>query len=88
MATLCKVKEETDLKSDNFYSPDIGEQFYDVDRRTISMFHWSVGFEDGPFAGQHPVLTHVEAEFIQWKPAQHLLINQMSRNSGPLRHKL
>ncbi len=46
-ATLCKVKEETLIKSDTFYSPDIGEQFYDVDRCTISMFHWFVGFDDG-----------------------------------------
>lgn len=53
-ATLCKVKEETGLKSDNFYSPDIGEQFYDVDRCTISMFHWFVGFDDGAVCGAAP----------------------------------
>lgn len=49
-----------------------------------SEFRW-VSFASAlamvPFAGQRHVLRHVEAEFVQRKPVQHLLIHPMPRKS-------
>ncbi|MBP2509144.1 dATP pyrophosphohydrolase [Agrobacterium tumefaciens] len=86
-ADICEQFYEADRDAISMFPVFVG--FVDAEavvtiNHEHSEFRW-VSFASAmtmvPFAGQRHVLRHVEAEFVQREPVQHLLIRQMSQKS-------
>lgn len=79
-AALREVKEETSLTPASFYSADICEQFYEIDRDSIWLSPVFVGFIDE----SHEVVLNEEHDIYEWvslEQATERLIFASQRNA-------